>query len=138
MHKKGSHFIKRNTRCLEVFSFPENRSVWGHLSKWIFAEGRSTRSPWCLEEIQGPIWRSKDHLVIKGLSNNVKNHEFKRFHYSVRQKIGDAGSVSTQNMFPLRSVVSKPPESPYGANPIFVGQKSSFSAFWSCRTPVGP
>jgi len=38
-------------------------------SMCVFAEGRLTRSPWCLEKIQGPIWKSKDHLVMKGLSN---------------------------------------------------------------------
>ena len=27
-------------------------------------------------KIEGPIWRFKDHLVMKGLSKNVKNHEF--------------------------------------------------------------
>ena len=40
-------------------------------SKWIFAEGRSTRSLWCSQTIQGPIRRPKDHLVVKGLSKNV-------------------------------------------------------------------
>ena len=68
-----------------------------------------------IKNIQGPIWRSKDHLAMKGLSKNVKNHDFKRFHYSVRQKIGDPGSISTRNMFPLSSVVPKPLESPDGA-----------------------
>ena len=58
-------------------SFPVARIIFGgHFPKWIFAEGRSTRSLWCLEKIQGPIWRSKDHLVMKGLSKNVENHEF--------------------------------------------------------------
>ena len=93
---------------------PGSRKIccfWGHFSKWIFAEGRSTRSLWCPEQIQGPIWRSKDHLVMKGLSKNVKDHEFQRFHYSVRQEIGHARSISTQNMFPLSSVTPKPPES---------------------------
>ena len=40
-------------------------------SKWILAEGRSTRSLWCLEKIQGPICRPKDHLVVRGLSKNA-------------------------------------------------------------------
>ena len=52
---------------------------------------------------------------MKGLSKDVKNHDFKETHYSVRQNIGDAGSISTQNIFPLHSVVSKRLESPYGA-----------------------
>ena len=77
-------------------SIPRNKLFCGgNLSKWIFAQGRSTRSLWCLEQIQRPIWRSKDHLVMKGLSKNAKNHE-------------DPGSISTQNMFPLISVVPNP------------------------------
>jgi len=56
-------------------SFPDFL-CWCHCPKWIFAECRSTRSQWCLEKVQGPIWRSNDHLVMKGLSKNVKNHEF--------------------------------------------------------------
>ena len=71
------------------------------------------QKPLVFRKIQGPIWRSKDHLVMKELSKNVKNHEISRFHNSVRQKIGDAGSISTQNIFPLSSVVSKPPQLPY-------------------------
>jgi len=116
--------------------FPVSREIlfWGRFSKWIFAEGRSTRSPWCLEKIQGPIWRSKDNLVMKGLSKNVKNHEILLFHNSVRQKIGDPGSISTQNMNPLHSVVSKLPESPYGAKYVFFCRKSSFSVF----SPIDP
>ena len=62
---------------------------------------------------------------MKGLSKNVKNRDFKETHYSVTQKIGDAGFISTQNINPLRSVTPKLPESPYGAkqknteNPVF-------------------
>ena len=52
----------------------------GHFSKWIFAEGRPSRSLWCLEKIQGPIWRSKDLLVMKGLSKNVRNHVLQKKH----------------------------------------------------------
>ena len=45
-------------------SFFKKYVFWGgHFSKWIVTEGGSTRSPWCSEKIQGPIWRSKDHLV---------------------------------------------------------------------------
>ena len=50
--------------------------------------------------------------------------DFKETHYSVRHKIGDAWSISTQNINPLHSVVSKPPESPYGAKYIFLADKS--------------
>ena len=54
---------------------------------------------------------------------------FKETHYSVRQKIGDAGSISTQNMFPLHSVVSKRPESPYDAKYFVLAEKQVFSVF---------
>ena len=76
-----STFLKTRHGCT-VPAVPKDETLTrflcfgGHFSKWIFAEGRPTRSPWCLEKIQGPIWRSKDHLVMKGLSKNVKNHEF--------------------------------------------------------------
>ena len=65
---------------------------------------------------------------MKGLSKNVKKHAFYRFHYSVRQKIGDPGSISTQNMCPLISVVPKPPESAYGAT-VFCLPKICFSRY---------
>ena len=48
----------------------------------------------------------------------------KETHYSVRQKIGDAGSISTQNMFPVHCVTPKRPESPYYGAKCFV--------FWGC------
>ena len=130
---------------MRVFQFSEHILLGGHFPKWIFAEGRSTRSPWCLEKIQGPIWRSKDHLVMKGLSKNVKNHEFLLvFHYSVRQKIGDPGSISTQNMFPLSSVTPKRPELPYGAKYFFFAENPVFwflpllISYWSPIDPYLP
>ena len=68
----------------------------------------------------------RTHLEVQrsfgdeGTFQERQNHEFERFHYSVRQKIGDARSISTQNMFPLHSVVSKRPESQYGAKYCFL------------------
>ena len=117
----------------EGFAFSRKYYFWGHFPKWIFAEGRSTRSPWCLGKIQGPIWMSKDNLMMKGLSKNVKNHEILLFHNSVRQKIGDPGSISTQNMFPLTPVVPKPFQLQYKAKYVFwpVFRFFSFS-------PIGP
>jgi hypothetical protein len=71
---------------------------------------------------------------------------FKETPYPVRQKIGDAGSISTQNIFPLHSATPKPPESPYGAsilprqNPlnrhmeqfvVWFGRQRSFFQFFS-------
>jgi len=41
--------------------------------------------------------------------------DFNENHYSVRQKIGEPGSKSIRNIFPLHPVTSKRPESPYGA-----------------------
>ena len=71
---------------------------------------------WNLGGIQKPIWR---YFVMKLPSKNFKNHESLLFDYSVRQKIGDPGSISTQNMFPLTAVVPKPPQLPYGAKYMF-------------------
>ena len=51
--------------------------------------------------------------------------DFREIHYSVRQKVGDAGSISTQNVFPLHSVTPKPPESPYGANLFLLAENRS-------------
>ena len=111
---------------MRVSQFPETYFCWGSFSKMDFRRRPFNQKPLALGEIQGPIWRSKDHLVMKGLSKIVKNHEFQRFHYSVRQKIGDPGSISTQNMFPLLPVTPKRPELPYGVkkkkfaeNPFF-------------------
>ena len=61
--------------------------------------------------------------------------DFYENHYSVRQKIGDPGSISTQNMFPLHSVVSKPPESPYGATKNN-WQKIQFFSFFPYRGSI--
>ena len=128
----------RRRICFRSFLSYQNPwiAIWGnifvfggHFSKWIFAEGRSTRSPWCLGKIQGRIWRCKDNLMMKGLSKNVKIHEILLFHNSVRQKIGDPGSISTQNMFPLIPVVPKPPQLPYGAKYYFVASFSVFQFF---------
>ena len=78
-----------------------------------------------MKDPSGPIWRTKGHLVMKGLS---KNMDFDETHYSVRQKIGDPGSISTQNMFPFSSVVPKRLELSYGATKKKqIGRKSSCS-----------
>ena len=51
----------------------------------------------------------------------------------MRQTIGDPGSISTQNMFPLISVVPKAPESPHGAKCSFLQNIRFFSflSFWT-------
>jgi len=65
---------------------------------------------------------------MKGLSKNVKNHENLLFHCSMRQKFGDPGSISTQNMFPLTPVVPKPPQLPM-AKYLFLASFSVFQFF---------
>ena len=55
--------------------------------------------------------------------------DFNETHYSVRQKIGDAGSISTQNVNPLQSVTPKRPESPYGAKYALLAENQVFQ-FW--------
>ena len=62
-------------------------------------------------------------MVLTAVSSTLKfqftvNPESKRFDYSVRQNIGDLASIKLRTIFPLNSVLSKPP---YGV------KKSSFS-----------
>ena len=97
----------------------------------------STRSPWLLGKIRGAIWRSTDHstdhLMMKGLSENVENPEKLRFHYSVRQKIAAPGPIKLRTIFPHTSVLPKPPQLPYGAK-YFFGPHFPFSNLF----PIGP
>ena len=58
----------------------------------------------------------------------------KRFDYSVRQKIGDPGSISVRNVFPLISVVPKPPQLQYGAKNKCLDKFFGYSVF----SPMGP
>ena len=65
------------------------------------------------------IWK-----ILRAISSTLKcqftgNHDFlKRFDYLVRQNIGDPGSIKLRTIFPLTSVVPKPPQLPYGATKI--------------------
>ena len=73
------------------------------------------------------------HAVPMASMENPRMSEimdFNETHYSVRRS---TGSSSIRNMFPLHSVTSKRPESPYGAF-VFFGRQSSFSVF----RPIGP
>ena len=67
---------------------------------------------------------AQEHLVLKGLCKNVKNHRFSRnpLQYSMRQKIGDAGSISTQNMSLWNKICG-------------FAEKPFFSVFWPYRIP---
>ena len=55
--------------------------------------------------------------------------DFNENHYSVRQKIGEPGSKSIRNIFPVHSVTSKRPESPYGAKYLFLAENPVFQFF---------
>ena len=55
--------------------------------------------------------------------------DFNETHYSVRQKIGDPGSISMQNVFPLHPVTPKRPESPYGATKKELAENPFFPFF---------
>ena len=55
--------------------------------------------------------------------------DFNENHNSVRQKIGDPGSKSIRNIFPLHPVTPKRPESPYGAKHVFGAENPVFQFF---------
>ena len=80
-------------------------------------------------ERPGTKWK-----VLRAISRTLKfqecqNHEILLFHYSVRQKIGDPGPISMQNMFPLLPVTPKRPELPYGAKYLFLAENPVFQFF---------
>ena len=52
--------------------------------------------------------------------------DFNENRYSVRRKIGDPGSKSIRNIFPLHPVTPKRPESPYGAKYFFLAENPVF------------
>ena len=58
-----------------------------------------------------------------------ENPDFNENHYSVRQEIGDPGSKSIRNIFPLHPVTSKRSESPYGAKYYFFAENPVFQFF---------
>ncbi len=53
----------------------------------------------------------------------------KRFDYLVRQNIGDPGSIKLRNVFPLISVLPKPPQLPYGVKKTTFSCPHTFSKF---------
>ena len=133
---------KRKPLCRNKYDFgrlsrfPENIVCWGHFPKWIFAEGRSTRSLWCLEKSKDPFGGPRIIWWWRDFPRMSKFMIFKETHYSVRQKIGDAGSISTQNINPLHSVTPKRPELPYEAPSLLLSFFFlTFSAFWPYWIP---
>ena len=61
---------------MRLSSFPD-LLCWCHFPKWIFAEGRSTRSPWCLEKVQGPVWCPRIILWWRAFPRMSKTMNFK-------------------------------------------------------------
>ena len=64
--------------------------------------------------------------------------DFNENHYPVRQKIGEPGSISIRNVFPLHPVTSKPLESPYGAKYFFWAENQLFQFFALLAPYRGP
>ena len=97
-------------------------SPWGpHGSPWV-----PMGSPWV------PMGPMGSHGVPMASMENPRMSEimnFNEYHYSVRQKIGEPGSKSIRNMFPLHPVTSKRPESPYGAKYLFLTENLVFQFF---------
>ena len=60
-----------------------------------------------------------------------KNMKMKRFDNSVRQNIGDPGSIKMRNVFPLNSVLSKLSQLPYGVKKTSFhgGKKNEIKAY---------
>ena len=86
--------------------------------------------PWMPMDSQGSPWVPMGpHGASMENPRMPKITDFKENHYSVRQKIGDAGPISIRNVFPLHPVTSKPPESPYGAKYFFLAENQVFQFF---------
>ena len=103
-----------------LVGFPVSREIFrlGVLGV-IFQNGFSPKA--VQPEAPGVRGDPRTHLEVQGSFGDegtfqeCQNHEILLFHYSARQKIGDPGSISTQNMFPRTPVTPKPPKSQYGA-----------------------
>ena len=109
--------------------------VGGHFSKCMFAEGSFNQKPLASGEIRGSIWR---HFVMKLPPNNVKNHENERFHNSVRPDPAHPGPAKLRVICPHTSVLSKPPQLPYGAEYVFGGCSRFTGAVLNRKVPHHP
>ena len=95
--------------------------------------GKSMENPWVPMGSHGPMgspwgpmgspWASMENPRMSEIMDFNENH------YSVRQKIGDPGSKSMRNIFPLHPVTSKRPESPYGAKYFVLAENPVFQFF---------
>ena len=87
-----------------------------------------------------PMGPMGSHGVPMGSMENPRMSEIMNFnenHYSARQKIGDPGSKSMRNVFPLHPVTSKRPESPYGAKYFVLAENPVFQ-FFALLDFIGP
>ena len=96
-------------------------------------------SPWVPWDPMGSPWGP--HGAPMASMENPRMSEIMDFnenHDSVRQKIGDPGSKSIRNVFPVIPVMPKRPESNYGPLSDHFCRKSSFSSFSAYWTLIGP
>ena len=92
----------------------QNIVLGGHFLKWIFAEGSFNQKPLAFRE------NPRTHLEVQGpfddegTFQNSQNPENLRFHNSVRPDPAAPGPRKLRVVFPLISVLSKPPQLPLG------------------------
>ena len=81
----------------------------GNFPKWIFAEGSFNQKPLALGEIRGPIWRSKDLLMMKGLTQECrKSWKLKISLFGETANCG-TGSQKVAHHFPAHFRLAKTP-----------------------------
>jgi hypothetical protein len=71
------------------------------------------------------------YFVMKLPSRNVKNHEQLKFRNSVRPDPAAPGPRKLRVVFPVISVLSKPPQLPYGTKSVFGGVAWSGVGLWA-------
>ena len=128
--KKKKAILSKNDDFGRLSSVPENICFWGSFFKIHFRRRPFNQKPLVFRKKSkdpsgGPriIWWWRDFPRMSKIMNS------KETHYPVGQKIGDAGSISTQNIFPLSSVTPKQPESPYGAKYVCWATNHFFQLF---------
>ena len=73
---KREPFCQRNEDFGRLSRFPEHIFVGGHFSENELVLFGGPGIIWRMKDPSIPIWRTKGHLVMKGLSKNVENHGF--------------------------------------------------------------
>ena len=93
----------------------------------VLVEEKGLESP-----AMGSPWVPMENPRMSGIM------DFNETHYSVRQNGGSTGSSSIRNVFPLHSVTSKRPESPYGAKYFVLAENLVFQFFGPRGLVNGP